>query len=166
MGRMWSHICTRNAVCPCTSDLSERTHLASSRLRQQPTLLLPLPPHQQQKVSSQQSPCSRVYGIRLSTRLSTTGMALNSSPKRSASLRAYREKSSKVRPSHAVSGGRYVVATCPVRVLTTVAERSASADHTRLASSNSVCGLHRGSFHGVPAACRSQALPKHASLHV
>jgi hypothetical protein len=163
---MYSHICTRSAICPCPSDLSRRTHLASNRLRQQLTLPLPHPPHQQQKVSSQQSPYSRVYGIRLSTRHSTTGMALNSSPKRSASQRAYRGKFSKVRPSHAVSGGRYVLATWPVRMLIIMAGRLASTDDTRLASSNSVCGIHHGSFHGVPTPGRSQALPKYASLHI
>jgi hypothetical protein len=51
-------------------------------------------------------------------------------------------------------------------MVATMAERSASTDDTRLASSNSVCGLHLGSFHGVPAPGRRQALPKHASLNV
>lgn len=44
-------------------------------------------------------------------------------------------------------------------------ECSASSDDTRLAPSNSVCRLHRGSFHGVPAPGRPQALPKHASVY-
>ena len=47
-----------------------------------------------------------------------------------------------------------------------MAERLASTDDARLASSNSVCSLHHGSFHGIPAAGRPQALPKHASLYV
>jgi hypothetical protein len=51
-------------------------------------------------------------------------------------------------------------------MLMTMAERSASTDDTRLASSNSVCSLHYGSFHGVPAAGRPKALSKHASLYV
>jgi hypothetical protein len=93
-------------------------------------------------------------------------MALNSSPKKSAFPRAYREKFFKVKSSHAVSGDRYVAATRPVLMVATMAERSASTDDTRLASSNSVCGLHLGSFHGVPAPGRRQALPKHASLNV
>ena len=88
--------------------LGKPHYFASSHPKSLPTLPLHHHNHQQQKVPNRGNPCSRAYGIKSGMRHSTTGRALYSLPKRSASRRASRGRSSKVRPSPAASRDGYV----------------------------------------------------------